>query len=73
MVKTNLRQRVKLHHGIGQRIGIGSESRNEAKHGTVEGTIDLGQRRRTWVVHIYHRHVAQESSIDKRCHNIPST
>lgn len=51
---------IELHHGSSEGFCIGAERRNEPQHGSVEGAIDLRQGGRSWVIHIYNRHVAQE-------------
>ena len=39
-----LRHEVELDHGIGQRFGVGPQTRNKTQHGSVEGAVDLSER-----------------------------
>lgn len=55
-----LRHGVELHHGSGQRLGVGPQRRDEAQHGAVEGPVDLGEGGGAGVIHVHHRNVAQE-------------
>ena len=51
---------VELYHGIGQRVAIGPQVRDQTEHGSVESSVDLAQRAGSRIINIYHRNVPQE-------------
>lgn len=55
-----LRHGVELNHSSSKRLSIGTQRWDEAQHGTVEGSINLGKRGWSWIVHIHHRNMTQE-------------
>lgn len=56
----HLRHGIEFHHGSSEGISIGAEGWNETQHGAVKGSINLSQRRWTWVVNVHHGNVTQE-------------
>ena len=60
LISTHLREKVELDHGVGERVGIGPQVGDHAKHGPVEGPVDLLEAGLPRVVNIHHWHVTQE-------------
>ena len=51
---------VELHHCFSQRVSKAPQARYQAQHGTIESSIDLQQWLVARVIHIHHRHMAEE-------------
>lgn len=65
---TYLGHGVELNHGSSKWFCVRAQRWNEPQHCTVEGTIDLGQRCGSGIVHIHHGNMAQESRWKKIKH-----